>query len=179
MQAAQPQEHSPPNQTRLSVATVKVLTRERLRVYGIGIAAALVAALIRAAIFRFTGTSIPFITFFPALIIAALLGGTRAGIACMVISLLFAPLWMRGEATRLSETDWINLLLFALTCGLLIWTVRQTHWIRRRSAALGTKLAESEARFRHLADNIPQLAWMARPDGHIYWYNRRWFSTLR
>ncbi|CAH2603725.1 Histidine kinase [Rhodovastum atsumiense] len=35
-------------------------------------------------------------------------------------------------------------------------------------------LAESEARFRAMADNIPQLAWMARPDGWIFWYNRRW-----
>ena len=25
-----------------------------------------------------------------------------------------------------------------------------------------------------MAESIPQLAWMARPDGHIYWYNRRW-----
>ena len=22
----------------------------------------------------------------------------------------------------------------------------------------------------------PQLAWMARPDGHIFWYNRRWYE---
>ncbi len=24
------------------------------------------------------------------------------------------------------------------------------------------------------ADALPQLAWVARPDGFIYWYNRRW-----
>lgn len=35
-------------------------------------------------------------------------------------------------------------------------------------------LRESEARFRQLADTIPQLAWMAKPDGWIFWYNRRW-----
>ncbi len=35
-------------------------------------------------------------------------------------------------------------------------------------------LRESEQRLRQLADTIPQLAWMARPDGHIFWYNRRW-----
>jgi hypothetical protein len=35
-------------------------------------------------------------------------------------------------------------------------------------------LSESEARFRQLADSIPQLAWMAKPDGWIFWYNRRW-----
>jgi PAS domain S-box-containing protein len=39
-----------------------------------------------------------------------------------------------------------------------------------------TALRESEARFRALADNIPQLAWMADADGAIVWYNDRWFD---
>ncbi len=34
---------------------------------------------------------------------------------------------------------------------------------------------ESEERFRTLADNIPQLAWMADAEGWIFWYNQRWF----
>ena len=37
-------------------------------------------------------------------------------------------------------------------------------------------LRESEEKLRLLADTIPQLAWMARPDGHIFWYNRRWYE---
>ena len=37
-------------------------------------------------------------------------------------------------------------------------------------------LRESEARFHLLADSIPQLAWMARPDGWIFWYNKRWYE---
>ena len=36
--------------------------------------------------------------------------------------------------------------------------------------------APSEAWFRALADNIPQLAWMAYPDGNVFWYNRRWLD---
>jgi PAS domain S-box-containing protein len=35
---------------------------------------------------------------------------------------------------------------------------------------------DSEARFRALADNIPQLAWMTDAEGWIFWYNRRWFE---
>ena len=35
---------------------------------------------------------------------------------------------------------------------------------------------ESEEKLRLLADTIPQLAWMAHPDGHIFWYNRRWYE---
>jgi len=37
-------------------------------------------------------------------------------------------------------------------------------------------LEESEGRFRALADNIDQLAWVANRDGYITWYNRRWYE---
>src|SRR5262249_11910871 len=37
-------------------------------------------------------------------------------------------------------------------------------------------LRESEDRFRTLADNMAQLAWMADESGWIFWYNRRWFN---
>jgi len=34
-------------------------------------------------------------------------------------------------------------------------------------------LRESEERFRMLADNIAQFAWIAQPDGQIVWFNKR------
>ncbi|WP_323141927.1 PAS domain-containing hybrid sensor histidine kinase/response regulator [Massilia phyllosphaerae] len=37
-------------------------------------------------------------------------------------------------------------------------------------------LARSEAQFRTLADNIPQLAWMTEADGRISWHNNRWYE---
>lgn len=37
-------------------------------------------------------------------------------------------------------------------------------------------LRESEERFRTLADNIAQLAWMCDEFGDITWYNQRWFE---
>lgn len=37
-------------------------------------------------------------------------------------------------------------------------------------------LAESETRFKMMADNISQLAWIADAEGWIFWYNRRWFE---
>src|SRR5581483_2971193 len=45
--------------------------------------------------------------------------------------------------------------------------------VRKRAEAA---LRESEHQFRTLADSIPQLAWIARPDGWIFWYNRRWYD---
>ena len=37
-------------------------------------------------------------------------------------------------------------------------------------------LTRREAEFATPADNMAQLAWMTRPDGHIYWYNKRWYD---
>ena len=37
-------------------------------------------------------------------------------------------------------------------------------------------LRESEQRFQAMANGIPQLAWMAEADGHIFWYNQRWYD---
>lgn len=44
--------------------------------------------------------------------------------------------------------------------------------IQKRDAAL----QEREEQFRTLADSVPQLAWMAEADGHIFWYNQRWYQ---
>jgi PAS domain S-box-containing protein len=38
------------------------------------------------------------------------------------------------------------------------------------------KLRHSEEELRALANSIPQLAWMANPDGHIFWYNQGWYE---
>jgi len=37
-------------------------------------------------------------------------------------------------------------------------------------------LRESEERFRTLADNMSQLAWMADKKGWVFWYNQRWYD---
>ncbi len=44
--------------------------------------------------------------------------------------------------------------------------------IQKRDSAL----QESERQFRTLADSIPQLAWMAEPNGDLFWYNHRWYE---
>jgi PAS domain S-box-containing protein len=44
---------------------------------------------------------------------------------------------------------------------------------RRRDQAA---LRASEARFRLLADAMPQMLWVTRPDGHHEYFNRRWYE---
>jgi len=47
----------------------------------------------------------------------------------------------------------------------------QPHALDARNA-----VRESEADLRALANSIPQLAWMAKSDGRVLWYNERWYE---
>lgn len=44
------------------------------------------------------------------------------------------------------------------------------------NARLHREVLRSEEQLRNLVDSIPQLAWMAEPDGFIFWYNQRWYE---
>ncbi|HEY7418731.1 MAG TPA: response regulator, partial [Ktedonobacteraceae bacterium] len=55
--------------------------------------------------------------------------------------------------------------------GVMVFAYEVTERVLARQ-----RLEESEARFRALADNVPNLVWTARPDGWVYWYNTRWYD---
>jgi PAS domain S-box-containing protein len=55
--------------------------------------------------------------------------------------------------------------------GVLIATEDITD-VKRHEMAL----RDSEAKFRTLADNMSQFAWMADEQGAIFWYNQRWYD---
>jgi PAS domain S-box-containing protein len=55
--------------------------------------------------------------------------------------------------------------------GILIFSEEITE--RRRAEE---QLRQSEARFRQLANAMPQIVWAARPDGYIDYYNERWYE---
>lgn len=59
--------------------------------------------------------------------------------------------------------------------GALVWVLAVSRDITLRKLT-DTALAASEQRFRALADNMAQLAWMADGDGSIFWYNQRWLD---
>jgi PAS domain S-box-containing protein len=58
----------------------------------------------------------------------------------------------------------------------LVQRVAGRCWESIERARVTRELRESEHRFRALANSIANLAWMARPDGWIYWYNDQWYA---
>jgi PAS domain S-box-containing protein len=81
------------------------------------------------------------------------------------------------EAKRRLDQSRIVIIL-GICLGLFItvfagWSVRRDN-VRRRLAE--NALREGEERFRTMANNIPQLTWMADAKGNIVWYNQRWLD---
>lgn len=55
--------------------------------------------------------------------------------------------------------------------GVLVVCTETTEKVLTRMA-----VERSEQHFRTMADNIPNLAWMANDDGWIFWYNKKWYD---
>ena len=72
--------------------------------------------------------------------------------------------WMDGRGRPVYDADGAAVMLFGIGIDI---TARK----RGEEAA-----KDIESRFRVMADGMPQLAWMARPDGWIHWYNKRWYE---
>jgi PAS domain S-box-containing protein len=59
--------------------------------------------------------------------------------------------------------------------GAIVGASKIARDISERKRTLEALLA-SEARFRQLADTMPQIVWTARPDGYVDYYNERWYE---
>jgi PAS domain S-box-containing protein len=98
------------------------------------------------------------------------------------------PILDRVYATGTGETDEIEVDLLTGRRHLLVtWTPLPSRDGRPGSVLylslditerkqMEGRLRASETQLRTLADAVPQLVWMAEPDGHIFWYNRRWYE---
>ena len=92
---------------------------------------------------------------------------------------------LRDADAKRHVTQTKVVLILGTVLGLLVaagagWAVQRDHSARESAEEA---LREGEERFRNLANNMPQLAWMADEKGSIFWYNDRWFeytgSTLQ
>ncbi len=73
-----------------------------------------------------------------------------------------------------TEERWFTLYVNPLAGGRGGAVVSHFDITERKQAEAAAR--EREQQFATLADSIPQLAWMAEADGHIFWYNRRWYE---
>lgn len=79
--------------------------------------------------------------------------------------------------TRKGSEKWWDVAVSPVrnASGELIWLLAVSRDITRQKHNEDA-VRTSEQRFRALADNMAQFAWLADASGYIYWYNQRWFD---
>jgi len=90
----------------------------------IGLAAVAAGLAIRSLFAPWLGPHIPFLTLYPAVMIAALFGGPAGGVTATLVSLAYAG-WLvslRGESEAMGlDTKAVGMALFIAGSALLVW----------------------------------------------------------
>ena len=140
--------------------------------YGTAILLVAAALAVRAGFGYWFGALPTYVTFYPALVLAALVGGFAPGLLATALGAILADLFFIPPFGVSRAGELVGLIVFCCN-GILISFIAA----RMRRARTEAEVArQSEERFRALADNMAQLAWIADGQGNILWYNKRWYE---
>ncbi|HEY2838294.1 MAG TPA: ATP-binding protein [Pirellulales bacterium] len=138
--------------------------------YVVALVATLLVWMARLALHEALGDQAPLLPFVLAVMAAAWWDGFGPGMLATVASLLVGLFFFVSPPlsweldTAASALNAVIFVVIGVTISLLCEALHQA------------KRRETEKQFRVLADSIPQLVWMARPDGYRTWFNRRYYE---
>lgn len=146
--------------------------------YAFAILATFVAIALRGLLSPWFGTANPYHTVWAAVVVSAWYGGVGPAIVSTLLSLvgvwyLLLPV---THSFRPTGSEIAGMLGFALLCAFIIMLGEANRRVQARIRSAETTLREKESEFHLLADSIAELCWIANPDGHIFWYNQRWYE---
>lgn len=153
--------------------------QRHLRGYLFALLAVLLAFAWRLLIDPWLRDRMPYTTFIVAVAGAGLYAGVRPAIFATLLGGVTAyfcfvpPRYHWGFAGLPDEVGFSVYVLGAV--GVILLTRARDKAVNRFRASV-SEMRESESRLHALADNIPQLAWMADEKGRRFWYNQRWFD---
>jgi PAS domain S-box-containing protein len=149
-------------ETRRFVAATLGAGLSALTRYAIAVTAAALAVLLRLALDPVWGLKVPFITFYPAMMVSAWLGGFGPGIVTTLLCAAAAVLWLRPISTLAvgDVGDLVALLVF-ISIGVVISLLNEA-W-RRTAAAV----SESEQRRKVTLTSIGDGVITTDPEGRV------------
>ena len=130
------------------------------------------------------GASLPWITFYPAVMVVSLYGGLAAGLLTTALSCLtLAFLWplLAAQPFLLVPADYARMILFILIGAMISGQSEAMHWAKARAAKADRALVERERFIRTITDSLPGMVayWdkgqRCRYANHAYleWFGRR------
>ena len=148
--------------------------------YALAVLTAILALLLRQALSPLLGANTPYFTVWAAVVFSARYCGLGPSIVTTLLSALGVWFWFLAplHSFRLQDpkTQISGLVGFGVLSGFIIAVGEANRRSHCNSLFAEESVREKESEFHLLADSIPELCWMARGDGHIFWYNARWYE---
>ena len=148
--------------------------------YALAVLTAILALLLRQALSPLLGANTPYFTVWAAVVFSARYCGLGPSIVTTLLSALGVWFWFLAplHSFRLQDpkTQISGLVGFGVLSGFIIAVGEANRRSHCKSLFAEESVREKESEFHLLADSIPELCWMARGDGHIFWYNARWYE---
>lgn len=153
------------------------------------VAVAIFAAAVglRLALDPLIGTRFPYVTFFPAVMFAALFGGLYAGLTVTLLSSCFVTFFLLNPVRSVAVShlgDWIGTGIFFLSCLMASLLCEFMHRAQKRASEAESQvrlaaereqaraaLQESEVRFRSYLENSPIAVLVVDREGHYVEFN--------
>ena len=141
-------------------ASIARIQRRPLIAYSIAIALFIIALIGRFALTEVLPTGFPFLTFFPAILLSAYLGGIGPGIACATISTVAAWYWfippVGGFSLNLqSAVALVFFIVISIVDLLIIHVMQQSlHDLRQERNLTRTLLTQQKTLFQELQHRV-------------------------
>ncbi len=145
--------------------------------YSLALLSVAIALMMRIAMQPLYGEENPYRSMWLAVVYCAWFCGVGPSILAIITGVIGVWYFILEPEFVFSRLDSRQLLgaagfvVFALAIVALGEANRRS--IAKR-LAVEEELIRSEQQFRDLANSIPELCWMAHPDGYRFWYNERW-----
>jgi signal transduction histidine kinase/ActR/RegA family two-component response regulator len=102
---------------------MKLKLRPPLQSFPLAALAVLIASIARTFVYLVWNETIPYTPFYPAVIVATMMGGWRAGLFATALAGLAASFWLEpfGEPLIVEPTDLVGMSLFLVVCAIIVW----------------------------------------------------------
>lgn len=144
--------------------------------YPVAIALAVAAIVLRLTFLKILGSCATYVTFYPAVMLAALYGGVGPGLVAAAVSALLADYFVnapQGIFLRNSPADWLAMVIFLSGCSMIsciteamrrarkrvIESENEIRLAAERASSMEAKHA-SELQYRLLFDTNPNPMWV-------------------
>ena len=158
------------------------------------VAVVFAAAALRLVFLSDLGMQAPYLTFYPAVMLAALYGGLRSGLLATALSAILVDYFWIGPAGPLiiaQPADWLRLITFVLSGVMIAWITEAMHRARARAVVAETQAllaAERESVAETMRKNEAMLEEAQRianigswewdvQSGEVFW-SRQMFSIF-